>query len=118
MNNSLSSLDLRLFANPLHDSISFVSMSSSGNKLSRIFVSHYCRKIEQLGYSNKYKTFQIDVFTKGGRRYDLILATQSPGAANVLKYLKKHLSYITTESLHNLFSVSIGKQSVLDSSNN
>jgi hypothetical protein len=32
------------------------------------FVSYYCNKIEQVGYTNKYKTFPIDVTIEGGKK--------------------------------------------------
>jgi hypothetical protein len=79
------------------------------------FVDHYCRKIEKLGYLHKYKTFTIDVIQEGGRRYDLILATQSSGGANVLNDLKKVVNSVTTETINSAFSVTVGAKKDLDS---
>jgi three-Cys-motif partner protein len=63
------------------------------------FVNHYCNKITQFGYTNKYKTFSIAVEYLEGHRYDVILASQSPGAANVLRDIKKGLSHVSTDML-------------------
>lgn len=79
------------------------------------FVNDYCMKIEKLGYSNKYKTFPIDVIQEGGNRYDLILATQSTGGANVLNDLKKVVSSVTTQTIDDAFSVAVGDRTDLDS---
>jgi len=82
------------------------------------YVTYYCSKIQELGYMNKYKTFTIDVVQEGGRRYDLIIASQSPGAANVLTALQKRVKAIDTDLLRGAFSVAVGKNMVLDSSRN
>jgi three-Cys-motif partner protein len=79
------------------------------------FVEHYCKQIQQYGYINKYKTFTIDVIQEGGRRYDLILATQSPGASNVLTALKERVKLVNTGLLGKAFSVTVGEQSDLHS---
>jgi hypothetical protein len=79
------------------------------------FVNDYCMKIEKLGYSNKYKTFPIDVIQEGGNRYDLILATQSAGGANILNDLKKVVSSVTTQTIDDAFSVAVGDRTDLDS---
>jgi hypothetical protein len=79
------------------------------------FVDHYCGKIEKLGYNHKYKTFTIDVIQEGGRGYNLILATQSPGGTNVLNDLKKAVNSVTTETIDSTFSVMVGAKTDLDS---
>jgi three-Cys-motif partner protein len=79
------------------------------------FVHHYCGKIEKLGYNHKYKTFTIDVIQEGGRRYDLILATQSSGGTNVLNDLKRAVTSVTTETIDSAFSVMVGAKTDLDS---
>ncbi len=79
------------------------------------FIGHYCGKIEKLGYRHKYKTFAIDVIQDGGRRYHLILATQSSGGANILEALKKGVSSVTTETIYSAFSVTVGAKKDLDS---
>jgi hypothetical protein len=68
-----------------------------------------------LGYLSKYKTFTIDVIQAGGRRYDLILATQSAGAAKVFRDLRERVKSVTTQLLDEGFSVTVGEQSDLDS---
>ena len=79
------------------------------------FVNHYCNKIHQFGYQNKYMTFTIDITVEGGRRYDLILATQSVGGARVLNYLKDAVSCVTTQTIDDAFSVTVGDKTDLDS---
>lgn len=79
------------------------------------FVRHYCQKIEELGYMNKYQTFTLDVIQKGGKRYDLILATQSSGGAHVLRDLQQKVKAVTTDLLRSAFSVAVGKQIDLSS---
>jgi three-Cys-motif partner protein len=79
------------------------------------FVDYYCKKIEQFGYSNKYRTFTIDVIQEGGMRYDLILATQSSGGANVLRALRNRVKAVSTQLLESAFSVAVGEQKDLDS---
>lgn len=78
-------------------------------------VDHYCSKIMKLGYGKNYQTFTIDMFQAGCRRYDLILATQSPGAGNIFKYIKNVMSAIDTKLLTDAFSVYVGKNVDLDS---
>ena len=79
------------------------------------FVDYYCSKIAQYGYINKYKAFSIDVEYLDGQRYDIILASQSPGAANVLGDIRKALSHVTTDMLDGAFSTAVGDQLDLDS---
>ena len=79
------------------------------------FVNHYCDKICRFGYQNKYMTFTIDITLEGGRRYDLILATQSTGGARVLNYLKDAVSFVTTQTIDDAFSVTVGDKTDLDS---
>jgi three-Cys-motif partner protein len=78
-------------------------------------LSHYCRKIESMGYLSKYKTFSIDVLQEGGRKYHLILASQSPGAGNVFTHLQNRVKAINTDLLKAAFSVAVGGQRDLDS---
>jgi hypothetical protein len=82
---------------------------------SQDFVHHYCKKIQQFGYLHKYKTFTIDVLQQGRTKYHLILATQSTGGANVLKELRNSVSYVTTETINDAFSVTVGAKTDLDS---
>src|SRR5581483_4289239 len=70
-------------------------------------LSHYCGKIQQFGYSRRYKTHTIDVVKDGGHSYHLILATQSPGGANVLKDLKEKVMAVTTQRLRDAFEATI-----------
>lgn len=86
-----------------------------GLKTADDYVNFYCGKIQELGYMNKYKTFTIDVLQDGGRRYDLILASQSPGASNVLTALQKRVKAIDTDLLRGAFSLAVGKDMDLDS---
>jgi len=79
------------------------------------YLKHYCSKIESLGYKDKYKTFTIDVIMDGGRRYDLILATQSTGGANVLKDLQERVKSVTPDLLRDAFEATVGKQREIDS---
>jgi three-Cys-motif partner protein len=72
------------------------------------FVNHYCGKIQKLGYHENYKTFTIAVIQEGGKRYDVILATQSPGAANVLRDLKIVVGTVNTETINSAFAVTVG----------
>ena len=105
------------------------NMAQSSNSLSEYFgddewrsisnqddlVKYYCSKIEKMGYKNRYKAFTIDILQSGGRRYDLILASQSPGAANVFSYIKRVMASIDTKLLEDAFSVCVGKRVDLDS---
>ena len=79
------------------------------------FVQYYCKQIEQLGYRDKYKTFTIDVIREGGQRYDVILATQSRGGANVFSDFKKRVESVNTWLLDKAFSVTVGEKLDLDS---
>jgi three-Cys-motif partner protein len=74
------------------------------------FVQHYCKKIQEFGYMNRYQTFTLDVIQKGGKRYDLILATQSKGGANVLQALQQRVKAVTTDLLRSAFSVAVGRE--------
>ena len=73
------------------------------------FVNRYRQKIEQLGYLNKYKTYTIDIETLRGQRFDLILASQSPGAGHVLKYIKEKVKNVNTKCIDDAFAVVTGK---------
>jgi three-Cys-motif partner protein len=79
------------------------------------YLKYYCDKIESLGYMNKYKTVTIDVIMDGGRRYDLILATQSLGGVNVLRDLKERVKAVTPDLLHDAFEATVGNQREIDS---
>jgi three-Cys-motif partner protein len=78
------------------------------------FLNHYCRKIEQLGYDKKYKTIVIDVLFHGGKRYDIILASQNPAAARIFGYIQKQVTSIKNTTLENALTVTAGKQVDLD----
>jgi hypothetical protein len=62
---------------------------------------------------------RLDIFSNllslAGKRYDLILATQSSGGANVLNGLKKAVGYVNTEMINSAFSVIVGDKQDLDS---
>jgi three-Cys-motif partner protein len=77
-----------------------------GNEL----VNYYCNKIKTFGYKNKYNTFIIDVFTTSGKRYNLILASQSFGAGRVFNDLQKRVNAVTTECLQGAFDVTVRKK--------
>jgi three-Cys-motif partner protein len=72
-------------------------------------VGYYCDKIKRFGYKNKYKTYTIDVTTTSGNTYNLILASQSPGAGNVFTDLQKRVNEVTTDCLEDAFNVTVGK---------
>jgi len=72
-------------------------------------VDYYCNKIKRFGYKNKYHTYTIDVSTTSGNTYNLILASQSPGAGNVFTDLQKRVNEVTTDCLKDAFDVTVGK---------
>lgn len=72
-------------------------------------VDYYCNKIKRFGYKNTYNTYTIDVSTTSGNTYNLILASQSPGAGNVFTDLQKRVNEVTTDCLKAAFNVIIGK---------
>jgi len=72
-------------------------------------VCYYCDKIKRFGYKNKYNTYTIDVSTISGNTYNLILASQSPGAGNVFTDLQKRVNEVTTDCLKDAFDVTVGK---------
>jgi three-Cys-motif partner protein len=78
-------------------------------------LSYYRSKIESLGYLPKYKTYSIDVLQDGGRKYHLILASQSEGAGNVFSDLQNRVKAIDLKMLRDAFSVAVGDQKDLDS---
>jgi len=78
------------------------------------FLNHYRSKIEQLGYMKKYKTVVIDVLLHGGKRYDIILASQSHVAAKIFDSIKKQVNSVKNQTLDNAFGVTAGKQIDLD----
>jgi hypothetical protein len=57
----------------------------------------------------------VAVIQEGGKRYDVILATQRSGGANVLNDLKKVVDSVNTETINSAFSVTVGAKQDLDS---
>ncbi|MDR4512329.1 MAG: three-Cys-motif partner protein TcmP [Nitrososphaeraceae archaeon] len=74
------------------------------------FVEYYCKKIQKFGHYKKYKTYNIAIENLKGNRYDLILATQSEGGANVLNDLRKKIESINPKMIEGAFSVARGEQ--------
>ena len=61
----------------------------------------------------RYETYTIDVSTTSGNTYNLILASQSPGAGNVFKDLQKRVNAVTTDCIQAAFNVIMGKSTDL-----
>ena len=57
------------------------------------------RKNPKITISSQIQAFTIAVIQEGGKRYDVILATQSSGGANVLNDLKKVVDSVNTETI-------------------